>query len=151
MTDDARIDRLYARFENALEKAQERFDDVVSRVEVRFEKAVEKLQDRDESRDDEVSELKLRVGLLREECRRNMKRDAALVSAPTVLVTAVVAIAQHLTASPVPSAQASAPSQPAARCGDAIVQASEQCDDGVNDGRPGRCLPGCQGWGRVTP
>ncbi len=65
-----------------------------------FERAIEKLEQRDEDRDSEVSELKLQVGLLRSECRRNMKRDAALVSAPTVLVSAIVAIAQHFAAPP---------------------------------------------------
>lgn len=117
----------------------------LDQIRTAFERTVARLEAHDESRDDEVSDLKLNVGLLREECRRNMKRDAALVSAPTVLVTAVVAIAQHLTGAP------AAPAQPAGRCGDAIVQASERCDDGVNDGRPGQCLPGCQGFGRVAP
>ena len=28
-------------------------------------------------------------------------------------------------------------------CGDGIVTRSERCDDGVNDGRYGGCLPGC--------
>jgi len=32
-------------------------------------------------------------------------------------------------------------------CGDGIVNGSEVCDDGVNDGRHGGCLPGCGGLG----
>lgn len=76
-----------------------------------FERACARLEERDESRDGEVSDLKLQVGLLRGECRRNVKRDAALVSAPTVLVTAVVAIAQHL--APAPAAPPPPPPPPA--------------------------------------
>ena len=33
------------------------------------------------------------------------------------------------------------------RCGDGIVNGSEVCDDGVNDGRYGGCNPGCDGLG----
>lgn len=32
-------------------------------------------------------------------------------------------------------------------CGDGIVVGDEVCDDGVNDGSYGSCLPGCDGWG----
>jgi fibro-slime domain-containing protein len=31
-------------------------------------------------------------------------------------------------------------------CGDGIVTRYEVCDDGVNDGSPGTCLPDCQGY-----
>jgi len=34
-----------------------------------------------------------------------------------------------------------------AKCGDGIVNGDEICDDGVNDGRYGGCLPGCHGLG----
>lgn len=57
-----------------------------------FERAVEKLESRDESRDGEVSDLKLQVGLLRNECRRNIKRDAGLVLAPTTLTAIITAV-----------------------------------------------------------
>lgn len=73
----------------------------------RFEKAIEKLEERDESRDGEVSDLKLQVGLLRNECRRNLKRDAGLVVTPTVLVSVIVAVVQALVS------PAQAPAQPA--------------------------------------
>jgi len=33
------------------------------------------------------------------------------------------------------------------RCGDGIINGSELCDDGVNDGSYGGCLPGCEGLG----
>lgn len=51
-----------------------------------FERACRRLEERDESRDVEVSDLKLQVGLLRGECRRNIKRDAGLVIAPSTIV-----------------------------------------------------------------
>ena len=61
-------------------------------IKAGIEKAVEKLERRDEERDQEVSDLKLQVGLLREECRRNLKRDAGLVLAPTTITAVVTAI-----------------------------------------------------------
>lgn len=57
-----------------------------------FERTVERLERQDESRDSEVSDLKLQVSLLRSECKRNMKRDAGLVIAPTTLVTIISAV-----------------------------------------------------------
>ena len=33
------------------------------------------------------------------------------------------------------------------KCGDGIVNGDEICDDGVNDGKYGGCLPGCHGLG----
>ncbi len=33
------------------------------------------------------------------------------------------------------------------RCGDSVINGNEICDDGVNDGRYGGCLPGCRGLG----
>jgi hypothetical protein len=74
-----------------------------------FERAVDRLEERDESRDSEVSELKLQVGLLRGECKRNLKRDAGLVSVPTIVVPAATALLQYL-APP----QAPAPPRPTA-------------------------------------
>ncbi len=32
-------------------------------------------------------------------------------------------------------------------CGDAVINGTELCDDGVNDGSYGGCLPGCEGLG----
>jgi cysteine-rich repeat protein len=32
-------------------------------------------------------------------------------------------------------------------CGDGIVTRYEACDDGINDGRYGGCMPGCHGLG----
>lgn len=72
-----------------------RFEASLGRIEQRFEKAVEKLEQRDEERDSEVSELKLKVGLLSEDCKRNLKRDAGLVIAPTTIVTLVQALMQY--------------------------------------------------------
>lgn len=82
----------------------------LDQIRLTFERTVERLEERDESRDGEVSDLKLQVGLLRAECRRNLKRDAGLVSVPTVLVSAVVAIVQALTS----NAPAPPPPAPAA-------------------------------------
>jgi fibro-slime domain-containing protein len=33
------------------------------------------------------------------------------------------------------------------KCGDGIVNGDEVCDDGINDGRYGGCMPGCHGLG----
>ena len=33
------------------------------------------------------------------------------------------------------------------KCGDGIVNGDEVCDDGINDGSYGGCLPGCHGLG----
>jgi fibro-slime domain-containing protein len=33
------------------------------------------------------------------------------------------------------------------RCGDGVVNGDEICDDGINDGRYGGCMPGCHGLG----
>ena len=115
----------------------------------RFEEAIEKLERRDEDRDEEVSALKLEVGLLRGECRRNIKRDGVLVLAPTTLTAIITAVITAVNQAP------AAPPQPApiaavARCGDGIVQTGERCDDGVNDGRPGLCRPDCRGVTQVA-
>jgi hypothetical protein len=59
-----------------------------------FERAVDRLEERDESRDSEVSDL---------------KRDAGLVSVPTIVVAAATALLQYL-APP----QAPAPPRPTA-------------------------------------
>jgi fibro-slime domain-containing protein len=42
---------------------------------------------------------------------------------------------------------ASEHSECATLCGDGIVAGDEVCDDGVNDGKYGHCLPGCTGRG----
>jgi hypothetical protein len=70
-----------------------------------FERACARLEERDEARDSEVSELKLSVGLLRGECKRNLKRDAGLVSVPTIVVAAATALLQYLAppATPAPA------------------------------------------------
>ncbi len=65
-----------------------------------FERAVQKLEDRDESRDEEVSDLKLQVGLLRSECKRNIKRDAGLVLAPTTLTAILTAVISSVSQPP---------------------------------------------------
>ena len=69
-----------------------RFETAIDKVEARFEQAVAKLEERDESRDEEVSDLKLQVHSLRNECKRNMRRDAGLVLAPTTLTAIVTAV-----------------------------------------------------------
>lgn len=74
-----------------LDQICKRFESTVEKIDQRFAQAVTKLEERDEVRDSEVSDLKLQVGLLRAECRRNLKRDAGLVSVPTVVVSAIVA------------------------------------------------------------
>jgi hypothetical protein len=65
-----------------------------------FERAVTKLEERDEARDSEVSDLKLQVGLLRGECKRNIKRDAGLVLAPTTLTAIITAVISSVTQAP---------------------------------------------------
>lgn len=72
-----------------------RFEASLGKIEHRFEQAVTRLEERDEERDSEVSELKLKVGLLSEDCKRNLKRDAGLVIAPTTIVTLVQALIQY--------------------------------------------------------
>lgn len=67
-----------------------------------FERAVAKLEERDEARDSEVSDLKLQVGLLRGECRRNIKRDAGLVLAPTTLTAIITAVISSIMQPPLP-------------------------------------------------
>lgn len=102
------LDQICGRFDAAAAKLEVRFEVAIGKIEERFDAAVTKLEDRDEARDSEVSDLKLQVGLLRQECRRNIKRDAGLVSVPTVLVSAIVALAQWL-ATPKPAPAAPAP------------------------------------------
>lgn len=65
-----------------------------------FERAIDELKERDESRDGDVSDLKLQVGLLRGECRRNIKRDAGLVIAPTTITAIVMAVLQAMQGQP---------------------------------------------------
>lgn len=72
----------------------------LDQIRAAFERAIERLEARDEDRDEEVSELKLQVGLLRAECRRNIKRDAGLVLAPTTIVTVIQAVMQYWTPPP---------------------------------------------------
>lgn len=72
----------------------------LDRIHSVFERTVARLDERDESRDDEVSELKLQVGLLREECKRNLKRDAGLVLAPTTITAVVTALVNWATPPP---------------------------------------------------
>jgi hypothetical protein len=76
-----------------------------------FERAVDRLEKQDEMRDSEVSDLKLQVGLLRGECKRNLKRDAGLVSVPTIVVAAATALLQYLAG---PASAAPAPPRPTA-------------------------------------
>jgi hypothetical protein len=104
-----------------LTASDERFERAVLReldqIRKSFEHTVERLEAQDRARDDEVSELKLSVGLLRGECKRNLKRDAGLVSVPTIVVAAATALLQYLSppapptpAQPRPTASAAAPS-----------------------------------------
>jgi hypothetical protein len=72
----------------------------LDQIRQRIEQAVEKLEERDEERDSEVSDLKLQVGLLRQECRRNIKRDAGLVVAPTTVVAIATALLNWLQSPP---------------------------------------------------
>lgn len=94
-----------------LDQICKRFEGAIGKIEHRFAEAVTKLEDRDEARDSEVSDLKLQVGLLRAECRRNLKRDAGLVSVPTVVVSAIVAALNWLSQ---PKAPPPAPPAPTA-------------------------------------
>lgn len=121
----------------------------LDQIRAAFERTVSQLEHRAEERDSEVNELKLNVGLLREECRRNLKRDGMLVIAPTTLTAIITAVISGF-GQPRP-APAQAPVARVEVCGDGVVQAAERCDDGQNNGAPGRCLPGCLGWGRVAP
>lgn len=79
-------------FQNAVIRELDQIRKEFEKAGEAFERAVEKLEERDESRDNEVSDLKLQVGLLRGECRRNIKRDAGLVLAPTTLTAIITAV-----------------------------------------------------------
>lgn len=65
-----------------------------------IERAFARHAQRDDERDSEMSELRLQVNLLRSECKRNMRRDAGLVIAPTTLVAVITAVLNWLQPAP---------------------------------------------------
>jgi hypothetical protein len=76
--------------------------ETIQRQSELFERTLAKLESRDERRDEEISELRLQVNALRNECKRNLKRDAGLASVPTVLVAAIVGALNYFASQPRP-------------------------------------------------
>jgi predicted DNA-binding ribbon-helix-helix protein len=87
-------------FEEAIWRELDQMRQTADRAAISLEKALGRLDERDEERDKDVSDLRIQVTMLRSECKRNMKRDAGLVSVPTIAVTAVVGLLNWLTQPP---------------------------------------------------
>lgn len=93
-------------FEEAIYRELDQLAKASERQALAFERAVGRLEERDEARDAEVSELKLKVaGLMATAAHptRDWKRDAGLVVAPSTIVAILTAVAQHF-AQPTPPA-----------------------------------------------
>lgn len=94
-------------FEEAIYRELDQLAKSAERQALAFERAVERLEARDEERDAELSELKLKVvGLMAQANAtpaRDWKRDAGLVVAPSTIVAILTAVAQHF-ATPAPPA-----------------------------------------------
>lgn len=94
-------------FEEAIYRELDQLAKASERQALAFERAVGRLEERDEARDQEVSELKLKVAGLMAQAQapaaRDWKRDAGLVVAPSTIVAILTAVAQHF-AQPTPPA-----------------------------------------------
>lgn len=87
--------------EEAIYRELDQMREAAERQASAFERAVVRLEERDEARDAELSELKLKVAALQVSAAapaRDWKRDAGLVVAPSTIVAIIGAIAQHFTA-----------------------------------------------------
>jgi hypothetical protein len=93
--------------EEAIYRELDQMREASERQAAAFERAVGRLEARDEERDQEVSELKLKVAGLMAQAQapaaRDWKRDAGLVVAPSTIVAILTAVAQHF-AQPTPPA-----------------------------------------------
>ncbi len=95
-------------FEEAIWRELDQMRQTATRAADSLEKALGRLDERDEERDKDVSDLRIQVTMLRAECKRNIKRDAGLVLAPTT-ITAIVTALVNWIAQPPPAPPPPAP------------------------------------------
>ena len=87
-------------FEEAVWRELDQMREASQRQADALERVLNRIDQRDEERDSELSDLRLQVGTLRGECKRNLKRDAGLVLAPTTLTAIATALLNWVAQAP---------------------------------------------------